>query len=87
MHDPLWRHLLPLFTDVKLVNLVPAIEFKFFGPLQGLRVTEGRVFFIFFLGFAIDRSKKYIKIIKNYIKIDAVDLQAAADNPPPGNNG
>ena len=25
------------------------------------------------LGFAIDRSKKYIKTIENYMKIDAVD--------------
>ena len=25
------------------------------------------------LGFAIDRSKKYIKVIENYMKIDAVD--------------
>ena len=49
----------------------------------------GGVFFIYFSGFAIDRSKKYIKTIKNYMKIDAVDPQAAADNPPPppGNNG
>ena len=40
-------------------------------------------------GFAIDRSKKYIKTIENHMKIDAVDPQAAADNPPPppGNNG
>ena len=48
----------------------------------GLRVTGG-VFFIYFSGFAIDRSKKYIKTIKNDMKIDAVDPQAAADNPPP----
>ena len=43
------------------------------------------VFFNFsyiFTGFAIDRSKKYIKIIKIDRKIDAVDPQAAADNPP-----
>ena len=26
--------------------------------------------------------EKYIKTIKMYIKIDAVDPQAAADNPP-----
>ena len=48
----------------------------------GLRVFWGRVFFIHFSGFAIDRSKKYIKVIKNHKKIDAVNLQAAADNPP-----
>ena len=48
---------------------------------SGLRVTAagGGIFYIF-SGFAIDRSKKYIKTIKNYIKIDAVDTQAAADN-------
>ena len=42
-----------------------------------------------FLGFSIDRSKKYVKSIKNDIKIDAVDPWAAADNPPPppGHNG
>ena len=34
-------------------------------------------------GFAIDRSKKYIKTIKIDMKIDAVDRWAAADNPPP----
>ena len=44
-------------------------------------------FLYIFSGFAIDRSKKYIKTIKNHKKIDAVDPQAAADNPPPGNNG
>ena len=54
---------------------------------------KGVVFFACFLyiftGFAIDRSKKYIKTIKIDMKIDAVDPQAAADNhpPPPGNNG
>ena len=49
----------------------------------------GVIFIYIFSGFAIDRSKKYIKIIENYMKIDAVDPQAAADNPPPppGNNG
>ena len=41
-----------------------------------------------FSGFAIDRSKKYIKTINIHIKIDAVDPQAAADNHPlPGHNG
>ena len=35
-----------------------------------------------FTGFAIDRSKKYMKTIKIDMKIDAVDPQAAADNPP-----
>ena len=47
------------------------------------------VFFIYFSGFAIDRWKKYIKTIKNHIKIHAVDPQAAADNHPqtPGHNG
>ena len=46
----------------------------------------GGIFNIFLSGFAIDRSKKYIKTIKIYIKIDAVNHQAAADNhpPPPG---
>ena len=39
----------------------------------GADVTEGWYFLYIFLGFAIDRSKKYIKVIKNYIKIDAVD--------------
>ena len=34
-------------------------------------------------------SNKYIKVIKNSMKIDAVDLPAAADNPPatPDHNG
>ena len=49
----------------------------------------GDIFYIFFAGFAIDRSKKYMKTIKNQMKIDAVDPQEAADNhhPPPGHNG
>ena len=56
------------------------------------RLQEDRVFEYFsyvFSGFAIDRSKKYIKTIKNDIKIDAVDPWAAADNPPThtGHNG
>ena len=50
---------------------------------EGLRVTEGGSLYIFFSGFAIDRSKKHIKVIENYIKIDAVDPWAAADNHPP----
>ena len=56
---------------------------------EGLRVTGGSIFYIFFAGFAIDRSKKYIKTIKNPMNIDAVDPWAAADNhpPPPGHNG
>ena len=33
----------------------------------------GGVFFIYFSGFAIDRWKKSIKVIKNYIKLDGVD--------------
>ena len=41
----------------------------------------GGIFYTFFLGFAIDRSKKYIKVIKIYVKIDAVDPWAAADPP------
>ena len=44
---------------------------------------EEGIFYNFFSGFAIDRSKKYMKAIENYIKIDAVDPQAAADNHPP----
>ena len=36
-------------------------------------VLLGGVFFIYFSGFAIDRSKKYIKVSKNYMKIDDVD--------------
>ena len=49
----------------------------------------GGYFLDIFSGFAIDRSKKYIKTIKKHMKIDAVDPWAAADNPPPspGNNG
>ena len=54
-----------------------------------LLLLGGGIFYISFAGFAIDRSKKYIKTIKIDRKIDAVDPQAAADNPPPtpGNNG
>ena len=42
-----------------------------------------------FIGFAIDRSKKYIKTIKNHMKIDAVDPWSAAETPhtPPSHNG
>ena len=49
----------------------------------------GKSFLCIFLRFAIDRSKKYIKTVEIYIKIDAVDPWAAADNrpPPPGHNG
>ena len=39
---------------------------------QGLRVTAAAIFLVFFAGFAIDRSKKYIKVTKKYIKVDAV---------------
>ena len=55
-------------------------------PLKGSFFS---VFFIYFPGFAIDRSKKYIKIIENDMKIDAVDPWATADNPPTplGRNG
>ena len=45
-------------------------------------VTGGGYFLYIFSGFAIDRSKKYIKTIKFDSKIDAVDPRAAADNPP-----
>ena len=34
----------------------------------GLRVTGGGYFLYIFLGFAIDRSKKYIKIIEIYME-------------------
>ena len=58
---------------------------------EGLRVTAagGGYFIYIFSGFAIDRSKKYIKTIKIGNKINAVDPWAAADNPPtpPGHNG
>ena len=55
---------------------------------EGLMLL-GDYFLYIFSGFAIDRSKKYIKVIKDYIKIDAVDSWAAADNrpPPTGHNG
>ena len=51
--------------------------------LTGFWVFLGGHFLCIFSDFAIDRSKKYIKTIKNYIKIDAVNPQAAADTPPP----
>ena len=54
-----------------------------YNPFKGLRVFGGSIFYIFFSGFAIDRSKKYVKVIKNHIKLDALDPQAAADNHPP----
>ena len=57
---------------------------------KGSVLLGGGIFIYFFSGFAIDRSKKYIKTIKNHMKIDAVYPQAAADNTPPtppGNNG
>ena len=54
--------------------------------LPFLRDRAFEYFLYIFSGFAIDRSKKYIKVIKIYIKFDAVDPQAAADNPH-GNNG
>ena len=56
---------------------------------KGLVLLGGGYFLYIFSGFAIDRSKKYIKTIKNDMKIDVVDPQAAADNlpPPPSNNG
>ena len=50
------------------------------------RVTAVTILLVFFEvlpPFAIDRSKKYIKTTKNYMKIDAIDPQAAADNAPP----
>ena len=46
---------------------------------KGLVLLRGYFSYIF-SGFAIDRSKKYIKTIEIYIKIDAVNPQAAADN-------
>ena len=56
---------------------------------EGLVLLEGGYVLYMFSGFAIDRSKKYINIFKIDRKIDAVDPQAAADNPPPlpGNDG
>ena len=52
-------------------------------------LLRGGLFSRYFSGFAIDRSKKYIKTIENHMKIDAVNPQAAADNhpPTPGHNG
>ena len=53
-----------------------------------LKTPQNHQFSLIFLkktisGFAIDRSKKYIKTMEIDSKIDAVDPQAAADNPPP----
>ena len=51
----------------------------------GLRVTGGGIFYIFFSGFAIDRSKKYMKVIKNYMKLMRLtprQLQTTAPQPP-----
>ena len=53
--------------------------------IRGSVLLRGGYFFIYFSGFAIDRSKKYIKTIENHMKIDAVNPQAAADTPPPEN--
>ena len=36
---------------------------------EGLMLLGGVFFLYIFLGIAIDRSKKYIKVIKNYMKI------------------
>ena len=60
-----------------------------YNPQNPVRPSAVRPSVHFFSGFAIDRSKEYIKIIENDMKIDAVDPQAAADNPPPppGNDG
>ena len=59
--------------------------------LKTHRIINFHEFFVTlcFSGFAIDRSKKYINVIKNHVKTDAVDPQAAADNPPasPDHNG
>ena len=41
-------------------------------PRKGLRVLGGGYFVYIFSGFAIDRSKKYVKTIKIYVKIDDV---------------
>ena len=49
---------------------------------KGSVLLGGGYFLYIFSGFAIDRSKKYIKVIKHHKKIDAVNPQAAADNPP-----
>ena len=49
--------------------------------VKGL-VLLGGYFLYIFSGFAIDRSKKYIKTTKNHKKIDAVNPQSAADTPP-----
>ena len=41
--------------------------------IVSFRVTGGGYFLYIFSGFAIDQSKKYIKVIENHIKVDAVD--------------
>ena len=46
---------------------------KGWGGVGRARVTGGGYLLYIFSGFAIDRSKKYIKTIKNYINIDAVN--------------
>ena len=61
------------------------VEFELTKRSVRSRATGICIFYHFlytFTGFAIDRSKKYIKIIEIYMKIDADDPQAAADNPP-----
>ena len=81
----------PAVTMVRCMEPYPQPQTltRFFCPFKGLMLLGGYFVYIF-SGFAIDRSKKYIKTIKNYIKIDAVDPWAAVDNPPPpppGHNG
>ena len=73
MHDP---SLQPLFDKVvaTLQKLESARSTWQMDP-SGCRVTAagGGYFLYIFSGFAIDRSKKYIKTIKNHMKIDGVD--------------
>ena len=40
---------------------------------KGSVLLRGEYFLYIFSGFAIDRSKKYITVIENSTKIDAVD--------------
>ena len=67
--------------DIRQVESCPVV------PGYLLKPTKSAIFIDFskktISGFAIDRSKKYIKTIKNHMKIDAVNPQAAADNHPP----